>query len=156
MVGRAGRGSRQGRAVIQTFTPGNDVIRAAAAQDYEAFYRSEIRMRKLRRYPPFADLTVLTVSGMDEGQVLRACVTLRDALREELERRGALRELEPEVLGPAGAGVVKVNNRYRYRVFIVAKNTPELRRMVSEFLFAFYKHRENRSLDIFADCNTIE
>lgn len=156
VVGRAGRGSRQGRAVIQTFTPGNDVIRAAAAQDYEAFYRSEIRMRKLRRYPPFADLTVLTVSGMDEGQVLRACVTLRDALREELERRGALRELEPEVLGPAGAGVVKVNNRYRYRVFIVAKNTPELRRMVSEFLFAFYKHRENRSLDIFADCNTIE
>ncbi len=155
VVGRAGRGSKQGRAVIQTFTPENDVIRTAAAQDYEAFYRSEIRMRKLRRYPPFADLFTLTVSGVDEGQVLRACVALRDALRLEAERREELRELSPEVLGPAAAPVVKVNNRYRYRVYIAAKNTQELRRLVSEFLFAFHRHRENRGLEIFADCNDL-
>ena len=152
VVGRAGRGSKRGRAVIQTFTPENDVIRAAAAQDYESFYRSEIRMRRLRRYPPFADLITLTVSGADEGQVLRACVTLRDALRPELARLG----MDAEVLGPAGAGVVKVNNRYRYRLSVVAKNTPELRRLISEFLCAFHRHSENRSLDIFADCNAIE
>ena len=155
VVGRAGRGSKQGRAVIQTFTPENDVIRAAAAQDYEAFYQSEIRMRKLRRYPPFADLFTLTVTGADEGQVLRGCITLKEALRLEVERRAELRPLEPEVLGPAGAPVVKVNNRYRYRVYIVAKNTPEVRRLVSEFLFAFRKHSENRNLDIFADCNAL-
>ena len=152
VVGRAGRGSKRGRAVIQTFTPENDVIRAAAAQDYESFYRSEIRMRRLRRYPPFADLITLTVSGADEGQVLRACMTLRDALRPELARLG----IDAEVLGPAGAGVVKVNNRYRYRLSVVAKNTPELRRLISEFLCAFHRHSENRSLDIFADCNAIE
>ena len=156
VVGRAGRGSKQGRAVIQTFTPENDVIRAAAAQDYEAFYRSEIRMRKLRRYPPFADLFTLTVTGVDEGQVLRGCIALRDALRLEVERRAELRPLEPEVLGPAGAPVVKVNNRYRYRVYIVAKNTPEVRHLVSEFLYAFHRHSENRSLDIFADCNALQ
>ncbi|MBE6908341.1 MAG: primosomal protein N' [Ruminococcaceae bacterium] len=155
VVGRAGRGSRQGRAVIQTFTPENDVIRAAAAQDYEAFYKSEIRMRKLRRYPPFADLFTLSVSGVDEGQALHACVTLRDALRAEIGQNAELREAEPEVLGPAPAPVVKVNNRYRYRVFIVAKNTPEFRRLVSAFLLAFYKHKENRGLDIFADCNAL-
>lgn len=152
VVGRAGRGSKRGRAIIQTFTPENDVIRAAAAQDYESFYRSEIRMRKLRRYPPFADLISLTVSGADEGQVLRSCMTLRDALRPELTRLG----MDAEVLGPAGAGVVKVNNRYRYRLSVVAKNTPELRRLISEFLCAFHRHSENRSLDIFADCNAIE
>ena len=155
VVGRAGRGSKQGRAVIQTFTPANDVIRAAAAQDYEAFYQSEIRMRKLRRYPPFADLFTLTVTGVDEGQVLRACMALRDALRAAVLRL-ELQALEPEVLGPASAPVVKVNNRYRYRVYIVAKNTPEVRRLVSEFLFAFYRHKENRSLDIFADCNALQ
>ena len=154
VVGRAGRGSKCGRAVIQTFTPENDVIRAAAAQDYEAFYQSEIRMRKLRRYPPFADLVTMTVSGADEGQVLRSCMTLRDALRLELERR--LPNLQSELLGPAGAGVVKVNNRYRYRISIVATNTPELRRLVSEFLIAFHRRSENRSLDIFADCNALE
>ncbi len=155
VVGRAGRGAKQGRAVIQTFTPGNDVIRAAAAQDYEAFYQSEIRMRKLRRYPPFADLFTLTVSGVDEGQVLRASIALRDALRVESERREELRPLETDILGPASAPVAKVNNRYRYRVYIVARNTPEIRRLVSEFLFAFHRHRENRSLDVFADCNAL-
>ncbi len=156
VVGRAGRGSKRGRAVIQTFTPENDVIRAAAAQDYEAFYQSEIRMRKLRRYPPFADLFTLTVSGADEDQVIRACIALRDALRIETARRDELRTTETEVLGPAGASVVKVNNRFRYRVYIVAKNTPEIRRLISEFLFAFYKHKENHGLDIFADCNASE
>ena len=156
VVGRAGRGSKKGRAVIQTFTPENDVIRAAAAQDYEAFYHGEIRMRKLRRYPPFADLFMLTVSGVDEGQVLRASIALRDALRLEAEKRDGLRELEIEVLGPAGAPVVKVNNRYRYRVYIAAKNTPEVRKLIAEFLFAFTRHKENRGLDIFADCNALQ
>ena len=72
VVGRAGRGGKTGRAVIQTYTPGNDVIRCAARQDYDAFYESEIRMRRLRRYPPFADLFTVTVSGTEEGRVLRA------------------------------------------------------------------------------------
>jgi len=156
VVGRAGRGSKQGRAVIQTYTPDNDVIRAAAAQDYEAFYQSEIRMRKLRNCPPFADLITMTVTGADEAQVYRAAATLRDALREELSRRSELRTLNAEVLGPAGAPILKINNRYRYRVFIVSRNTSDLRRLISEFLFAFYRHSENRSLDIFADCNALE
>ena len=156
VVGRAGRGSKRGRAVIQTYTPENSVIRAAAAQDYESFYQSEIRMRKLRRYPPFADLFTLTVSGTDEGQILRACIALRDALRVDLSQRPEVRDLEAEVLGPAGAPVVKVNNRYRYRVSIVSASTPELRRLISEYLFAFHRHKENRGLDIFADCNALE
>ena len=155
VIGRAGRGGRQGRAVVQTYTPENDVIRAAAAQDYEAFYQSEIRMRKLRRYPPFADLFTFTVSGTDEVQVLRAAAALRDGLREAV-RQPKLSDLEPEVLGPAGAPVVKVNNRYRYRVYLVGKNCSALRRLVSEFLHAFYRHRENRGLDVFADCNALQ
>ena len=154
VVGRAGRGSKEGRAVIQTYTPENAVIKAAAAQDYEAFYQSEIRMRKLRRYPPFSDLFVFTVSGADESHVVRAAMSLRDGLRAAL-LRPELKPLGAEVLGPAGAPVVKVNNRYRYRVYLAGKNCIELRRLVSEFLFAFHQHRENRGLDIFADCNAL-
>ena len=82
VVGRAGRGGKTGRAVIQTYTPGNDVIRCAARQDYDAFYESEIRMRRLRRYPPFADLFTVTVSGTEEGRVLRAAVSVRETLRQ--------------------------------------------------------------------------
>lgn len=153
VVGRAGRGSKAGRALIQTYTPGNDVIRAAAAQDYESFYRSEIRMRKLRRYPPFADLFQLTVSGIDEGHVLRSCMALRDAMRTACAQRPELRVYQPEVLGPASAPVLKVNNRFRYRIYVAAKNTSGVRRFISEFLLAFQQRRENSRLDIFADCN---
>lgn len=156
VVGRAGRGSKQGRAVIQTFTPENEVICAAAAQDYEAFYAGEIKMRRLRRYPPFADLFSFTVTGADEGRVIRAAKALRDALEYAVTRRGELSALGIEVLGPAGASVVKVNNRYRYRVFLVGKGCAALRRLVAEYLYAFYQHKENRGLDIFADCNAIQ
>ncbi|MBR6738647.1 MAG: primosomal protein N' [Oscillospiraceae bacterium] len=155
VVGRAGRGERQGRAVIQTFTPENDVIRAAAAQDYEAFYENEIRMRRLRRYPPFADLFTFTVSGGEEGQVLRAAAALRRALDTAVLQPG-IKELGVEVLGPVGAPVIKVNNRYRYRVYLVGENCAALRRLVSEYIHAFYRHKENRGLDIFADCNAIQ
>ena len=155
VVGRAGRGSKQGRAVIQTYTPENAVIKSAAAQDYEAFYQGELRMRKLRRYPPFADLFVFTVSGPDESRVQSAVHALRAGLDAAVMRE-ELRPLSIEVLGPAGAPVIKVNNRYRYRVYLVGKNCAALRTLVSEFLFAFRRHKENRGLDIFADCNPLQ
>ena len=155
VVGRAGRGERAGRAVIQTYHPENEVIRAAADQDYGAFYRSELRLRRLRRYPPFADLYTLTITGSEEHRVIAAACALRDALRHESEKE-PLRTLEAEVLGPAGAPVVKVNNRYRYCVYLCARSDASLRRIVSDYLRAFYARKENRGLDIFADCNALQ
>ena len=156
VVGRAGRGSKQGRAIIQTFTPENEVIRAATAQDYDAFYESEIRMRRLRRYPPFADLFSFTVTGADESRVIRAAKALRDALGYAVERREELKPLSIEVLGPAGASVVKVNNRYRYRVLLVGRNDKATRACIRFFLKEFSMDRANRGLNLFVDCNAME
>ena len=155
VVGRAGRGERVGRAVIQTYHPDNEVIQAAAKQDYEAFYQNELRLRRLRRYPPFADLFTLTVSGSEEVRVIAAVRALCDALRLASAKE-PLRALEPEVLGPAGAPVVKVNDRYRYRVYLCGRSDSVLRRTVSEYLLAFSARKENRGLDIFADCNALQ
>ena len=155
VVGRAGRGGSAGRAVIQTYTPENDVIQCAARQDYQGFYEREIRMRRLRRFPPFADLFTFTVSGTEEGAVLRAAV----AVREELRRLCALPELaagEPEVLGPAPAPVMKLNNRYRYRCLLVGKNDRPTREAVSWLLKAFANDRANRGMNLFVDCNSME
>ncbi|MPM96883.1 Primosomal protein N' [bioreactor metagenome] len=155
VVGRAGRGAKRGRAVIQTYTPGNEVIQSAAQQDYERFYESEIAMRRIRRYPPFADLFTLTVSGGDEGAVLRAAASLRDELRE-LMADEAVRNTEPEILGPAPAPVLKVNNRFRYRIFLSGKNDKPTRERVAWLLRQFGKRRENRGLSLFADCNAMD
>ena len=155
VVGRAGRGGKTGRAVIQTYTPGNDVIRCAARQDYDAFYESEIRMRHLRRYPPFADLFTVTVSGTEEGRVLRAAVSVRETLRQ-LCRRPELAAGEPEVLGPAPAPVVKVNNRFRYRCTLVGKNDKATREMLAWLQKDFAKDSANRGMNLFVDHNAAD
>ena len=155
VVGRAGRGGRAGRAVIQTYTPENDVIQSAAGQDYERFYQSEIRLRRLRRYPPFADLFLLTVSGTEEGSVLRAAAWVRDRLRA-LCAAPEVAAGEPEVLGPAPAPVMKLNNRYRYRVLLVGRNDKATRERLAGLLKEFANDRGNRGLNIFVDCNTME
>ncbi len=155
VVGRAGRGGKTGRALIQTYTPGNDVIRCAARQDYDAFYESEIRMRRLRRYPPFADLFTVTVSGTEEGRVLRAAVSVRETLRQ-LCRRPELAAGEPEVLGPAPAPVVKVNNRFRYRCTLVGKNDKATREMLAWLQKDFAKDSANRGMNLFVDHNAAD
>ena len=155
VVGRAGRGGKTGRAVIQTYTPGNDVIRCAARQDYDAFYESEIRMRRLRRYPPFADLFTVTISGTEEGRVLRAAVSVRETLRQ-LCRRTELAAGEPEVLGPAPAPVVKVNNRFRYRCTLVGKNDKATREMLAWLQKDFAKDSANRGMNLFVDHNAAD
>ena len=155
VVGRAGRGGKTGRAVIQTYTPGNDVIRCAARQDYDAFYESEIRMRRLRRYPPFADLFTVTVSGTEEGRVLRTAVSVRETLRQ-LCRRPELATGEPEVLGPAPAPVVKVNNRFRYRCTLVGKNDKATREMLAWLQKDFAKDSANRGMNLFVDHNAAD
>jgi primosomal protein N' (replication factor Y) len=117
VVGRAGRGDKDGRAVIQTFTPQNEVIRFAAAQDYDAFYEREIHLRQLSGAPPFAELHCAAVSGMDEDLVILCAKEIRDALTDAFPAASGVR-----ILGPTAAPVVKVSNRFRYRVFAAHKS----------------------------------
>lgn len=152
VVGRAGRGRQTGRAVIQTYTPGHEVIRFAAEQDYDSFYEQEILLRQLRGLPPFGDLTVLTVSGPDESGVLRACMKLRGGLERGLRELGE----DTRVLGPAPAAVAKINNRYRYRLTLAGRSTPGQRHLVSHLLRAVHADKECKGVSAFADMNPFD
>lgn len=164
VVGRAGRGGRPGRAVIQTYTPEHDVIRFAAKQDYQSFYEGEIRLRKLRRCPPFADIFTFTISGFEEGQVLESAAQVRERLYQLYHYHyrnnnynnddNANREkMQPEILGPAPPPILKLNNRYRYRVLLVDKNNTTVRNLISRILKEFANKKMNRGLHISVDCN---
>ncbi len=150
VVGRAGRGGKTGRAVIQTYTPGNDVIQSAAGQDYERFLESELEMRRLRGCPPFADIFTITVSGVEEGAVLRGAMGVRETLRRLFAGQNA------EILGPAPAPVLKVNNQFRYRMLLTGKNDRNARDRISWLLRDFAGNKANRGLHIFADCNAAD
>ena len=155
VVGRAGRGGKEGRAVIQTYTPGNDVIQAAAAQDYDGFYESEIRLRQLRRDPPFADQMMVTVTGPEESAVRRAIREICDSLLAAA-KQPPYDALGLMILGPAPAPVVKVNDRYRYRVTVIGRNDKVLRGLLAAFMKAFSKRGENRGMQIYTDCNLMD
>ena len=147
VVGRAGRGEKQGRAVIQTFTPKNDVICCAARQDYDSFYRREIELRRVRRDPPFAQHVVVTASGLDEGAVLRCCTRLRRTLERELPKLPTPWQL----LGPAPAAVARVNNRYRYRLTLTGQPDQSFRNLLSYLLRTACKDKENKGVSVYAD-----
>ena len=147
VVGRAGRGEKQGRAVIQTFTPKNDVIHCAALQDYDGFYGREIELRRLRNDPPFAQHIVVTASGLEEGAVLRCCSRLRRTLERDLPKLPGPWQL----LGPAPAAVVKVNNRYRYRLTLTGRPDKAFRTLLAYLLQAAQKDKENKGVCVYAD-----
>ncbi len=154
VVGRAGRGEKRGRAVIQTYTPGNEVVTAAAKQDYDTFYQSEIRLRRARGCPPFCDLYVLIISGRDEGAVLKSCMRLRDGLDSWKEKLAAEGQTVT-VLGPVAAPVLKVNDRYRYRLTVSGRNTPGVRRMLAHLLKTAQNDRFNRGVAVNIDLNPL-
>ncbi len=150
VVGRAGRGSKEGRAIIQTFTPKNDIILSAAKQNYDHFYAEEIELRRLRRCPPFGALFVITVSASEEGQALRVCAFLRDTVRQWL-REEPYKELPYQILGPVPAAIVKVNNRYRYRLTLVAQNTRIVREMVAHLVRCAQADKKHKGVSVSAD-----
>jgi len=152
VVGRAGRGDRCGRAMIQTMLPEHQVIRLASAQDYDGFYDLEIGLRQMQKYPPFGDIGVVTVFGQDEAGVLRGCVKLRDSLLQCLKQPDFRQEV-CTVLGPAPSPVPKINYNYRYRLTLQCQMTRTLRTLIAHLLRQFSQDKDNRGVSAFIDVN---
>lgn len=153
VVGRAGRGSRTGRAVIQTMTPKNQVICLAAEQDYDGFYETEISLRRARNCPPFMDMITVGFSGFPENAVSSGAAAFRRQL-EAMLAQPEYADQNVRVLGPAPETVYKVNNRFRYCLTLQCENTRKLRQLLAFSLRTFLKDKANRGVTAFADVNT--
>ena len=94
--------------VIQSYSPDNYSVEAAASQDYEGFYWHEILYRKLLRYPPVYRMLALLITSREEAAAEAMAETVRRKA-EETDAEGVL-----ELLGPAKASVAKINDVYRY------------------------------------------
>jgi len=152
VVGRAGRGDTDGRAMIQTVAPEHPVINLAARQDYEGFYKLELEMRRVQKCPPFGDMATVTFTGQDEGRLLRGSAKFRDSLRACLKLPDYKEEL-CTVLGPAPCPVPKINYNYRYRLTLRCIMTKSLSRLLAHLLRQFSTDKENRGLTAFIDIN---
>lgn len=151
VVGRAGRGSYPGKAMVQTFFPENPVLHLAAEQDYFGFYKREILYRKALLYPPFADLLVLGFVGEKESSVRSATEYFLNSLGELAKREYP--QLPLRVLRPSPASVAKLNGKYRYKIIVKCRNTAAFRNMIAQLLKKFSKIADYKDVTAYADTN---
>ena len=138
VIGRAGRSSKAGEAVIQTNNPDNECIRLACAQDYESFYNTEIRLRKALVFPPFCDIVSVTLSSAVEKELLRASAIFSQMLGDALNKKDPA-SVPAVVFGPFEAPVYKVENKYRMRTVIKCRLNRASRELFSALLKDFTK-----------------
>ena len=155
VVGRAGRGQTDGRALIQTLVPDHQVIRLAARQDYEGFYDLEVNLRRVQEAPPFGDIALVTVTGQEETAVLRGAAKFRDSLNACLGQPGYSREV-CTVLGPAPCAVPRINYHFRYQLTLRCRMTKNLRLLLAHLLRQFSNDKANRGVNAFIDINGYE
>lgn len=113
-AGRAGRGKRPGEVVIQTYQPDHYSIRHAANQDYEAFFEEEMTYRRLLSYPPAAHILAVQTFSEKEQEAQEAAQEAAQIARQ-MAADGALQTV---VIGPAPALIGRINDVYRYGVYI--------------------------------------
>ncbi len=151
VIGRSGRGAGKGKAIIQTLTPENEIIRIAARQDYDEFFGSEIRIRKAMIYPPYCDICVLGLVCEDEQKTRMAAVEAVSRIKSMSGEK--YKDEKIIVLGPVPARVAKVAGRYRYRIIIKCRNTARFRAMISELLKSAGSDPEFKNVTVYADMN---
>lgn len=151
VIGRAGRRSEQGLAVVQTYTPDNPVIELAADQDYSGFFGLEIASRKMMHYPPYADLFLFGFSGLQEQRVRQAARRMLELLRDAA--MGEYSNLPMVALDPTPAAVVKVAGKYRYKMLVKARNTKPMRDLVRKLMHTLNSEPMTRGVTVYVDIN---
>jgi primosomal protein N' (replication factor Y) len=126
VAGRAGRGERPGRVLIQTYAPDHPAIELAARHDTAGFIERELVDRRELRYPPFARVALVRIDDTEDAVARDAASALA-----EVARIAAGRETQTvDVLGPAPAPIPRLRLRFRYRVMLRSSDRPALRRVL--------------------------
>jgi len=106
--GRAGRGDKKGKVIIQTYEPENNVIKDSKEENYDLFYEKEISSRKVFSYPPFSKILNIGFSSEDEGRLLDISKKFYDEIKSQ----------DIELYGPMPSMVYKVQKRFRMNIFV--------------------------------------
>ena len=134
VAGRAGRGERPGRVLIQTWLPDHYVLGCATTHDFNAFYEKETKFRKALGYPPFGRLINLRFSGRKKTQVCDITgnvARLAKNLAKGIKGTGGS---QVEVLGPAPAPRAKIKDRYRWQILLKSSSLSNLRALCTGIL----------------------
>ncbi len=146
VCGRAGRGNRTGRAIIQTYQPFNTTIKYAKTHDYTTFYENEIIQRKRLNYPPFCDIIYIMVTGEDEAEVSVCAEEIAGEIKKYMHSNDNILS----VLGPGPAPIEKIRNNYRYRILLKCKSRDSVHGLLREI----YENHERSRKKVFLSIDT--
>jgi primosomal protein N' (replication factor Y) len=127
VAGRAGRGRSPGEVIMQSYDPEHPALRAAAAQDYEAFYAREAKERRELHYPPYGHLVEIEVRGAREERVAEAAAAIRRML-------GPGPGEAVTVLGPAPKPLARLRGEARWHLLLRASSRSALRALLARSL----------------------
>ena len=119
VAGRAGRGSSEGKVIIQTFQPENYAVQAAATQDYQAFYLREMAYRRMQGNPPYGRLIRLVFSHTNLARCEAEAIKLASKLRQQQAEWDIT---DAEILGPMPAFPTRLRGRFRWHIILRGAN----------------------------------
>ncbi len=145
VCGRAGRGERHGRAVIQTYMPENETLTLAKSQDYVSFYNEEIKIRRSLNFPPFCDMVSILLTGENECALSEYAHTLKQSIDAVMTKESVENF---EILGPARATIPKINSKYRQRMWIKCKMNEKMQNILLRLRAYHIKNNNNINMII--------
>ena len=147
--GRAGRGSKDGKVVIQTFNGENEVIQNTVTGNYEGYYRKEMELRKILNYPPFGRLIIIVVSSEEEEELEKKAKKFYNILMAGLNI-GTNPGGNEFVSEPFKAPIYKINGRYRYQIFVKfnRKNITKVKNVIRKAMNEYKEKKIRISVDV--------
>ena len=147
--GRAGRGSKDGKVIIQTFNEENEVIQNTVTGNYEGYYRKEMELRKILNYPPFGRLIIIVVSSEEEEELEKKAKKFYNILMAGLNI-GTNPSGNEFVSEPFKAPIYKINGRYRYQIFIKfnRENITKVKNVIRKAMNEYKEKKIRISVDV--------
>ncbi|MEO2506321.1 primosomal protein N' [Clostridium paraputrificum] len=146
VAGRAGRGEKKGKVVIQTYTPNSLSLQYAIENNYNDLYNEEIKVRKIMNYPPFSTIFLINSISKDEGKLKEFMNKVGESLRKLLDSREDI-----QILGPVPCIITKLKDNYRWQIIIKGNLDNKLKLKIKDILYELNKSVYNEiriSMDI--------
>jgi len=138
VAGRAGRSTKPGEVVIQTYSPTDGAIVRASQHDFKGFFWEEIRYRKERKYPPYTHIVRALLLHEKEDRVIKAANDLGACLNQGMQDP-QFGNNEIDILGPAPAVFTRLKNQWRWQISVKGRRLDLLRAFLHQGVQRFYK-----------------
>jgi primosomal protein N' (replication factor Y) len=148
-AGRAGRRDRQGRVIMQTYTPKNETLVYCARHDYEGFYAYDIAHRRKMDYPPFSEVIGVFVASEDIAVCMKDCEYIYKRLNDiaNAHNYGKIK-----IYAPTPAFIQKLKNKYIYHTLVRYETDSGFK---ADFRKQFNQIKQEAQSNVFVEINPI-